>query len=212
MIETKILDNAEIAPNVYLLTVSRVINFIPGQVIRLTVDGNEPRLYSIASGNNESELKILYDIKTEGKVTPLIKNLRKGDSITISEAFGNFTDHGKPAFWIANGTGVAPFYAMFRSGLGRGQTLVHGGRDKDSFYFQDEFKPFFSDKYIRCCSQASGDGLYPGRLTQYLTEQKFLPTDQKYYLCGSAEMVVEARDILISKKIPFSNIVSEIYF
>lgn len=34
----------------------------------------------------------------------------------------------------------------------------------------------------------------------------------KYYLCGSADMVVEARDILISKGIPFGNIISEIYF
>jgi ferredoxin--NADP+ reductase len=36
--------------------------------------------------------------------------------------------------------------------------------------------------------------------------------DQKYYLCGSAEMVVESREILISKGIPFNNIVAEIYF
>ena len=34
----------------------------------------------------------------------------------------------------------------------------------------------------------------------------------KYYLCGSAEMVVDTRDILIEKGIPFENIVSEIYF
>jgi len=39
-----------------------------------------------------------------------------------------------------------------------------------------------------------------------------LPEDQKYYLCGSAEMVVECREILISKGIAFSNIVAEIYF
>ena len=34
----------------------------------------------------------------------------------------------------------------------------------------------------------------------------------KYYLCGSAEMVVEIRDILIEKGIPFDRIISEIYF
>ena len=35
---------------------------------------------------------------------------------------------------------------------------------------------------------------------------------QKYYLCGSAEMVVECREILLGKGIAFSNIVAEIYF
>jgi len=66
--------------------------------------------------------------------------------------------------------------------------------------------------YIRCCSQEEGPGLYPGRLTAYLKDLKTLPTAQMYYLCGSAEMVVETRDILISKGIPFANILSEIYF
>ena len=33
-----------------------------------------------------------------------------------------------------------------------------------------------------------------------------------YYLCGSADMVVEVRDILIGKGIPFGHIISEIYF
>ncbi len=34
----------------------------------------------------------------------------------------------------------------------------------------------------------------------------------KYYLCGSAEMVVDTRDILIRKGVPFDQIISEIYF
>jgi ferredoxin--NADP+ reductase len=55
-------------------------------------------------------------------------------------------------------------------------------------------------------------GVYSGRVTQYLQEQARLDPNLKYYLCGSAEMVVEARDILISKGIPFEHIISEIYF
>ena len=40
----------------------------------------------------------------------------------------------------------------------------------------------------------------------------FLPVDRKYYLCGSAEMVVGTRDILISKNVPYDAIIAEIYF
>jgi len=39
-----------------------------------------------------------------------------------------------------------------------------------------------------------------------------IPADIKYYLCGKALMVVETRDILIERGVPFSNILSEIYF
>jgi len=45
-----------------------------------------------------------------------------------------------------------------------------------------------------------------------LEEQDALNPALKYYICGSADMVVEARDILISKGIPFGSIISEIYF
>jgi ferredoxin--NADP+ reductase len=212
MIETYVMDNQEIESEVFVLTFPRIIRFQPGQVVSIKIDGNQPRLYSIASGNNEEELKILYDVKPDGLVTPLLKKLQKGDRISVSEAFGDFIDDETPAYWIAAGTGIAPFYAMFKSGLGEKKILIHGGRNKNSFYFQYEFISFFKENYIRCCSQNMDRSLYHGRVTQYLAEQKFLPPDQKYYLCGSAEMVVETRDILISKKIPFANIFAEIYF
>ncbi len=79
--------------------------------------------------------------------------------------------------------------------------LIHGGRTADSFFyfFSDELNAILGDKYLRCCSQEENEVFYNGRLTNWLREQKEIPKDQNYYLCGSAEMVVEVRDILISK-------------
>lgn len=208
----EITGNNEIAPNAYVIEFKRIFNFQAGQVASLSINGHEPRMYSIASGNNEETIKILYDIKPDGELTPLLKNLKNGDSIKVSGPIGKFLGDDKPGFWIANGTGIAPFYSMFRSGLADGKTLIHGGRTRNSFYFQDEFALYFKDRYIRCASQDKGQGLFPGRLTNYIREQNNLPTNQKYYLCGSPEMVVEVRDILISKHIPFGNIIAEIYF
>ncbi|MBE0653662.1 MAG: hypothetical protein IH594_07675 [Bacteroidales bacterium] len=54
--------------------------------------------------------------------------------------------------------------------------------------------------------------MYHGRLTSWLKEQEHLPRDYKYYLCGSAEMVVQTRDILVAKGISFDRIMAEIYF
>lgn len=90
--------------------------------------------------------------------------------------------------------------------------LIHGGRYIHSFYFEDEFKDELGENYIRCCSQDSGKGIYHGRLTQWLKECRNLPANRKYYLCGSPEMVVETRDILIEKGINYDQIVAEIYF
>jgi ferredoxin/flavodoxin---NADP+ reductase len=61
------------------------------------------------------------------------------------------------------------------------------------------------------CS-GKNEEVYHGRVTDYLKTVAHLPEDYKYYLCGRAEMVVEARDILIARGIPFNSIISEIYF
>ena len=210
--DQEIVRQREIADGVYYLEMAGKFSFVPGQVVSVETGGNAPRLYSIASGVNDEYPAILYDVKPEGKVTPLLRRMKTGDKITVSEPFGNFIYGGKKAFWIASGTGIAPFYSMFRSGLAGEITLIHGARKKEQFYFQEEFALQLKPRYIRCCSGESGEGLYAGRLTKHLRETDDLPPGQNYYLCGSSEMVVEVRDILISRDIPYGNIKAEIYF
>lgn len=203
----------EIAPGVFLLSFPRPWDFTAGQVIGISPGhGLEARLYSIASGELDDEADLLYSLNPEGKLTPWLSKLSTGDSIFISEPFGSFTCGGEDAWWIASGTGIAPFSSMFRTGLVKGKKLLHGGRDLNSFYFNEQFLPVLGNRYVRCCSREEAPGIYGGRLTRYLMEQSDLPPGEKYYLCGSAEMVVDVRDILLTKGIPFNNIISEIYF
>jgi ferredoxin/flavodoxin---NADP+ reductase len=208
-----IISNTEIAHNVFILSFKRDFNFRAGQVLGLALlPTDDARLYSIASGENDLNVNILYNIKPGGKLTPNLATLRPDDTLWISVPFGTYEGSSEPGYWIAAGTGIAPFISMYRSGMGNNKTLLHGGRTLDSFYFSSELKRDFGTNYVRCCSQEEGEGVYHGRVTQYLDEMDNLPTDQKYYLCGSAEMVIECREILLSKEIPFSNIVAEIYF
>jgi ferredoxin--NADP+ reductase len=101
---------------------------------------------------------------------------------------------------------------MFRSNLYKDKVLIHGERYLERFYFYDEFSTAFGENYLRCSSREASDEVFNGRVTEYLKEASSLPPDFKYYLCGRAEMVVEARDILIQRGIPFDSIISEIYF
>lgn len=203
----------EIAKGSYLFSFSRDFEFLPGQVIGINIGDEKPaRLYSIASGNKENDIRILFNIKDDGYLTPLLARCKPGDSLQISPPFGNFNCNEKEAYWIASGTGIAPFVSMIFSGMAEGKTLIHGSRFLSNFYFQSEIEPVMKKKYIRCCSSESGEGVYPGRLTKYLKDMGSLPADKKYYLCGSPEMVVDTRDILISKGIPYENIIAEIYF
>jgi ferredoxin/flavodoxin---NADP+ reductase len=204
--------NEEIAPGVHLVSFIRNFEFLPGQVVKVAVGNNHPpRIYSLCSGNRESEAAILFNIKEGGLLTPKLATLIPGEKILVSQPYGSYTGTKDPAWWIATGTGIAPFYSMVRSGLGENKNLIHGVSWLNQFYFEDELEWALGENYVRCCSRESSCNTYPGRVTDYLSGLKNFP-DIKYYICGKALMVVEVRDLLISKDIPFGNILSEIYF
>ena len=212
--QVRIVALEEIARDVFVLSFEKIYNFSAGQVIALSLEADDPsaRLYSVCSGINEDLMSILFNIIPQGKITGKLSKLKPCDYIYCSQPFGSFLGNIEPGYWIASGTGIAPYLSMFRSGLGANKVLIHGGRKLDSFYFLDSLEEYFKEHYIRCCSTEKGKGVFSGRLTTYLKQKDELPSDYRYYLCGSSEMVVETRDILISKGIPFNNIMSEIYF
>ncbi len=208
-----ITQSEEIASGVFIISFKRDFEFKAGQVIGICLDKDGPRrLYSICSGENEDEIRILYNLIEEGYLTPQLSDLEEGDKIWITEPRGEFLFDSDPSVWIATGTGIAPFYSMLRSGKFENKILIHGERYLDKFYFFDEFSETLGVDYLRCCSAEDDETVFNGRVTDYLKQAESLPLDFKYYLCGRAEMVVEARDILIEKNIPFNHIISEIYF
>lgn len=203
----------EIAPGVYILAFPRTFDFIPGQVVALDIARDrKPRLYSIASGISDSEIEILFDVRANGYLTPQLSALDEGDTIFVSEPFGQFTDTKEPAWWIATGTGIAPFAAMAKSGLFVNKTLIYGGRLRHSFYYDEVFAANYPQHYIRCMSQENSPDCYAGRLTKFLAETPNLPLDVRYLVCGSAEMVVDVRDLLIQRGVPYKQITAETYF
>lgn len=208
--QLKIRKHIKIADGVYIISFKRDFDFDPGQIIGLTNNTDiAPRLYSICSGNNSNTIDILYQVKNDGQLTPSLENNNVGDSLWITPVQGKFTYDDESAWWIATGTGIAPFYSMVKSGK-QPEKLIQGGRFLENIYFFNEFKQL--PDYVVCCSQDKGEGVYEGRLTQYLKNYKFLPTDINYYLCGSAEMVVDVRNLLIETGVDFNKIITEIYF
>jgi len=202
-----------VAYDVYVLRFRRDFDFIAGQVVAIDLEPDgQPRLYSIASGEKDEYMEILFDEKHDGKLTPALSRLKPGDTIYVSEPFGTFNCNTDKAWWIAAGTGVAPFVSMTRSGLAANKTLIHGGRFDENFYFAPILEKELKNNYVRCCSQQLETQNYKGRLTEWLHNRHSFANDITYYLCGSAEMVVQIRDILIARGVPYHNIISETYF
>jgi len=212
LFEYSIVNNEEISPGVHLISFNRDFDFAPGQVVKLGVDfKNPPRIYSICSGNQENEVRILFNIKEDGFLTPKLAAMIPGDKIVVSKPYGSFLGSSEAAWWIATGTGIAPFYSMFQSGIPKNIKLIHGASYLNQFYFEDDLDWVMGKNYIRCCSRESSCDVVSGRVTEYLKSVVKFP-DVKFYICGKALMVVEVRDLLIEKGVSFENILAEIYF
>lgn len=212
LFETKIKRSVQLAENLFLISFNRPFEFIAGQVIALGVDRQTIRYYSIAGGEQDADVEILYDIRPEGVLTPKLAVLKEGDAIFYSLPFGSFTDTPGKALWIASGTGIAPFASMFRSGLAEGKILIHGATTLDKLIFFEQFRNQSGAEYFPCTSRQQHPLSFAGRVTNFLEHWEELDTSIPVFICGSAEMVVDTRDLLISKGVPFSSIKSEIYF
>lgn len=204
-----------VGANSYVLRTDPVGTFTAGQCIALSTNPAriEPRVYSIASGEAAPYTDILFNIVAEGVLTPELVELSPGDTVYASAPAGTFTDEpGEPAWWICSGTGIAPFLSMVRSGMTANKSLIHGSRYLEGFFYAEELAAALGERYIRCCSAERGEGIYGGRLTNYLRRLTDFPRDVRYMLCGSTGMIVEVREILLAAGVPFANILSEIYF
>ena len=213
LIEVKVLANDLISSSSGVLSFKKVFSFLSGQVTGITISPViPPRLYSISSAEKDERIEILYKVIPGGELTPGIKNLRPGDRLYLTLPFGKFISENSPSYFIATGTGLAPYLSMLRSGYGDCKILLHGSRTIEDFYEADYLRSVLENNYIQCYTGKEKYSGFKGRVTAYINVASGLDPDYKYYLCGNAEMVVETREVLISKGIPFQNILSEIYF
>ncbi len=188
--------------------------FIAGQKIRLACR-SMTRDYSLANAPQDDHLAVCIRLIPGGTVSPVLANAEVGQVFQISEAFGYFIyqPSGKRPVFVATGTGIAPFVAYARSGVGRFH-LLHGVRSMDDLYYRDIVSPP-SKSYTACISQppsddSAADGVFAGRVTHYL--QNELPAGEyDFYLCGRGEMVRDAMAV-IDRRFERARVYTETFF
>lgn len=183
----------------------------PGQLINIHGRNRlEDRSYTVCSGCRDAYLSVLFKIVPDGILTPQLVDLKPGDSVCISGPYGEFTvrDISRPLIFIATGTGVAPCRAYFRSHDHLDMTLIHGVRYEKDLYYRDELRAL---SYDPCLSREKVDGLFHGRVTDFVDKQEY-PENSHYYLCGANEMIYEIQELLEKRGIEPDRIFTEAYY
>jgi ferredoxin-NADP reductase len=188
--------------------------FQPGQSIRVVHQQLE-RDYSLVSDPADPTLALCIRNVRDGSLTPLLAAADVGSMISFTGPHGYFIfrTSNRPPFFVATGTGVAPFISMVRSGV-KGFTLLHGVQGPSELYYESLIRSA-TKSYVACLSGSTLDspgpeGVFHGRVTDYL--EKNLPAGlYDFYLSGRIEMV---RDVthLVDERFPGSLVYTEIFY
>ena len=193
------------------LTRPPAFQFTSGQRIRL-IHKNIERDYSLVSAPGDSSLVLCIRHITGGAYSSILAEAPIGEILFFSGPHGYFLFYpsGRPAVFIATGTGIAPFCAMVRSGL-KGFTLLHGIRSPDELYYASLFQAR-AKLYVACLSadRRLPPESFDGRVTDYLKNN--LPVESyDFYLCGRSEMIRDAIAI-IDDRFKGSLVYTEIFY
>lgn len=209
----RVLSHRQLSPTGFELKLNRDgAPFRAGQL--LTVHGRdllEERTYTIASGEQDDFLCVLYRLMPAGRLTPYLASLKPGDPLQISAPYGEFTirDPARPLVFIATGTGIAPCRAYRRTHPQLKLTVLHGVRTAADLFYREELAP--GSDYHACVSGEAAPGCFAGRVTA-LAQTIDFPPDAHFYLCGANEMFYEMRDVLQARGIPLANAFTEAYY
>ena len=211
----RLVDRHCLAPGILELRLTRPegVAFIPGQFLRFVMDGYE-RDYTIVSTPDAKTLDFCIAVVDGGRFSCDIQNADINAAFQLTGPHGHFVFQGpvNPAVFVATGTGVAPFVAFCRSGVGAG-LLLHGVGTPDRLIYGEILQSGLGD-YVPCISRPlekmdRSINAFPGRVTHYLGQQ-LKPGIYDFYLCGRGAMIREVT-ALIDERFGDSRLFIETY-
>ncbi|HSO18938.1 MAG TPA: FAD-binding oxidoreductase [Desulfosarcina sp.] len=175
-------------------------DFIPGQFARLVMD-DYVRDYTMVSGPKDDSLVFCIAVVEKGRFSQKILDSAVGTPFLLTGPHGHFVYQGtvNPPVFVATGTGIAPFAAFGRSGIGGDALLLHGAGSPDQLIYRDLLQTAVRN-YVPCVSRPCAAGRLPadafgGRVTRYL-EQRLESGRYDFYLCGRRAMIRDATAII----------------
>lgn len=183
------------------------LSFNPGQHVSLGIPSTSiNREYSIYSGNDDDFLAFLIRKVGGGTLTPQLEQLKPGELVELNGPFGGFILQSKfrrsPHWFIATGTGIAPFHSFVRSYPDLDYRILHGVRFPNETY---EKAGYDASRYFPCFSTQGK------RVTDHMRAAALDP-ESLFYLCGNRSMINDVYDILRGRNVSSDRIFTEAFF
>lgn len=206
LVITGVRDQAR-ATRSFDLRAGGIIDFTPGQVAVLQVEGEEPAYFAFAGAPDDRDLEVL--VKQKVGASSVIYNMCVGDKIDligiVGHGFNLDAVKGRDLVFVAMGTGVAPLRSALRYVLRRkdqfGQLVVlYGARTPADFCYSDETDDWTAHGVALRQVVSRPDGHEWSGPTGYVQSllDNVLPdlSSPVALICGSREMIEQTRERL----------------
>lgn len=208
MYTLKIIDTQYLTHDVKKFVVEKPKNFVyrPGQSAHLSINlpgwENEIRNFSFTSLNDWPLLEFTIKIhEYRNGVTSQLGKLNAGAELILHDIFGSIEFKG-PGVFIAGGTGITPFIAIFRalflSGNIRGNGLIYSNKSQDDIIAAEELTKMLGPAYVNVFTRQGVIGFKERRIDRRFLIETIKDFNTRFYVCGPKSFTEDISKDLIS--------------
>jgi ferredoxin-NADP reductase len=215
----KILEAGFITHDVKRFVVERPpgYDFTPGQATDVSVNvpgwEKEKRPFTFTGLREWNYLEFMIKIYQNRKgVTAQLAKANADDELIIRDVFGAI-EYKAPGVFIAAGTGITPFIAIFRDLSKRkklsGNKLIYSNKTSDDIILKKELIKMFNNDFISVITREHVIGFVGKRIDKDFLIENIRDFSQKFYVCGPDDFVSSITGYLKELGAPADSIVIE---
>ncbi len=208
MQKLKILDTHYITHNVKRFVLEKPTDFeyAPGQSAHISIDlpGWKERIrpFTFTSLQHWDFLEFIIKIYEDHKgVTSQMGKLNTGAELLLHDVFGTIQYKG-PGIFIAGGTGITPFIAIFRALFHsenlRKVALLYSNKTRDDIILHDELTKMLGPAYRNVFTQEGVIGFRERRIDRKFLIETIGDFNSRFYVCGPKIFTEEICEALVS--------------
>jgi all-trans-retinol 13,14-reductase len=206
----RLIQKKQISDNTIELTFhfEHKLNFIPGQHVKLLVNDDQWRAYSIAK-SDDYNLSLIIDTRPDGYGSKYAKNIKINEyslfRLFLTDLF--YHESKNDLMFIATGTGFVPFIHILDELMKKKKKhkaiILFGCLKEEDNYIDNYVKPYekyFSIKKHICVDfPESNNKYFKGRVTDFLEQTTYNLKNYDFYICGHPNMTNAVTKLLRSK-------------
>jgi ferredoxin-NADP reductase len=202
----KLLKKETLTHDVLGITLEKPANyrFAPGQYAELSLarPGKpvETAPFSFIGLDSDPHLRMaMKTYQGEETLSAHLKRLEDGEAVQISEP-RNEVEYKGPGVFIAGGTGITPFMAIFRQlheqGKLLGNKLLYANKRGEDICFEGELYTMFGSDFVSILALEDRPRNASGEIDAAFIHRHVQQLDQPFYVCGPKPFVSNVRDAL----------------